>query len=140
MRMFAAARSTAAFVALLTTVACGAETPTEPDPVYELKSASFSGSIASGESKGFVFTVTNPGAVTVMITALSPVSTLTMGLGLGAWDAAALTCTAQLSTSSATVNVAFTGNPSGAGDYCVSIFDVGNIQATTDFQLSLTHY
>ena len=143
MRAPAAARFIAVFAALVASIACGAQTPTEPStpaPVYELKTSTFPGTLTTGGSAGFPFTVVNPGAINLSITELAPVNTLTMGLALGSWDAATSTCTQQLSTNLATVNVVFNANPSAPGEYCVGIFDIGNVQVSTNFVLTVTYY
>jgi hypothetical protein len=143
MRAPAAARFVAVFAALVASIACGAQTPTEPStpaPVYELKTSTFPGTLTTGGSAGFPFTVVNPGAINLSITELAPVNTLTMGLALGSWDAATSTCTQQLSTNLATVNVVFNANPSAPGEYCVGIFDIGNVQVSTNFVLKVTYY
>ena len=144
MRAPAAARFAAVFVALVASIACGAAptepTPTPPAPVYELKTSTFTGKVTTGGSAGFPFTVVNPGDISLSITELAPVGTLTMGLALGSWDAAASTCTQQLTTNTATVNVVFAANPSAPGEYCVGIFDIGNVQVSSDFALKVTYY
>lgn len=139
----AAARFLAVFAALVASIACGATTPTEPTtpaPVYELKTSNFTGKLTTGGAAGFPFTVVNPGDISLSITELAPVNTLTMGLVLGSWDAVATTCTQQRSTSTATVNLVFSASPSAPGEYCVGIFDVGNVQVSTDFVLKVTYY
>jgi|SRR5436190_21313458 len=143
MRAPVAARCVAVFAALVTSIACGGTTPTEPTapaPVYELKTSTFPGNLTTGGTVGFPFTVVNPGDINLAITALAPVSTLTMGLALGSWDAAASSCTQQVSTSQATINAVYTASPSAPGEYCVGIFDVGNVQVSTDFVLTVTYY
>ena len=144
MRAPAAARFFVVFAALVASIACGATptepTPTPPAPVYELKTSTFPGALTTGGAAGFPFTVVNPGNISLSITELAPVSTLTMGLALGFWDAAASTCTQQVSTNTATVNVAYTANPSAPGEYCVGIFDIGNVQVSTNFVLTVTYY
>jgi hypothetical protein len=143
MRVPATARFAAVFAALVASIACGS-TPTEPTdppaPVYELKTSTFTGKLTTGGAAGFPFTVVNPGDISLSITELAPVNTLTMGLVLGSWDAVASTCTQQRSTSTAVVNAVFAASPSAAGEYCVGIFDVGNIQVSTDFVLKVTYY
>jgi hypothetical protein len=144
MRAPAAARFVAAFAALVASIACGGGTtptePTAPAPVYELKTSTFPGTLTTGGAAGFPFTVVNPGDINLTITELAPVSTLTMGLALGSWDAAASTCTQQISTSTATINVAYAATPSAPGEYCVGIFDIGNVQVSTNFVLKVTYY
>lgn len=132
----------AGLAALLGSIGCGAKSPTQPDPapVYELKTSTFTGTVKAGESVGFPFTVVNPGDIGVSITELGPISTLMMGIGLGFWDAATSTCTQQLTTTAATLNVVFNASPSAPGEYCVGIFDTGNVQGSSDFALKVTYY
>ena len=145
MRVPATARFAAVFAALVASIACGS-TPTEPTdppaPVYELKTSTFTGKLTTGGAAGFPFTVVNPGDISLSITELAPVNTLTMGLVLGAWDAVASTFQAVFGgiISTAVVNAVFAASPSAAGEYCVGIFDVGNIQVSTDFVLKVTYY
>ena len=135
---------TAALTMLLASWGCGgSSTPTEPDPVtYEQKTETYTGKLNAGETKPFHFTVTNPGDIQAAITSLSPISTLTMGLNLNFWDAVAEACPrSNVSTDVARVNAAISGTPQQAGEYCVSIFDVGNIPvAGTDFTITVLHY
>ena len=63
-----------------------------------------------------------------------------MGIGMGFWDPATSICTQQLATDTATLNVAFAASPSSPGEYCVAIFDTGNVQVRSDFTLTVTHY
>ena len=134
---------TAALTLLMASWGCGSSsTPTQSTPVtYEQKTETYSGTLKVGETKPFHFTVTNPGSLDAAITSLSPVSTLTMGLNLGAWDPATETCPrSSVSTEVARVNAAISGTPQQAGEYCVSIFDVGNVQSATDFTITVLHY
>jgi hypothetical protein len=135
---------TAALTLLLASWGCGSSTstPTESTPVtYEQKTETYTGTLNVGEEKPFHFTVTNPGSLQAAVTSLSPVSTLTMGLNLGAWDSVGETCPrSTVSTEVARVNTAISGTPQQAGEYCVSIFDVGNVQSATDFTITVLHY
>ena len=142
MNAFAAAKLSALTAVLIASAACGSTpTPTQPDaPVYELKTETFSGNVKVGGTVAFPFTVVNPGQIQVAITALAPTSTLTMGIGLGFWDPATLTCPQQASNPSATLGVAYGANPGSAGEYCVAIFDVGNVSVSSDFTLTVLHY
>ena len=124
--------------ALLFTIGCGS-TPTEPDPVYELKTETYTGSLTTGGSSAFHFTVVNPGDINLAITQLNP-NTLTMGLELGYWDELSAACISDLKTSTATLNAVFAATPDSPGEYCVTIADVGNVQTTAEFTLTVTHY
>jgi hypothetical protein len=143
MNAFSAVKLSALTAVLVAATACGSTptTPTQPDaPVYELKTETFSGNVKVGGTVAFPFTVVNPGQIQVGITALAPTSTLTMGIALGFWDPAALTCTQQLSNPTATLGVPYAANPSAPGEYCVGIFDTGNVTVSSDFTLTVTHY
>ncbi len=140
----ASARSAAAILVailmMMGSLACGsAQTPTEPAPVYEQKTETYTGTINTGGNAAFDFTVSNPGNIVAKITELSPVSTLTMGLWLGYWDAPNSSCTQDI-TASVTLNVTVSGAPPGPAQYCVGISDVGNVQAPTTFTIVVTHY
>ena len=136
---------TAAIGASLTFVACGSggTTPTSPTTptTYPQKTESYNGSIAPGETKWFHFTVENPGSLDAAITSLSPVSTLTMGLYLGGWDATNEACSkSNIFSDGARLNLVLSGTPQAAGEYCVAIYDVGNLQSSSDFGLTVLHY
>jgi hypothetical protein len=135
----------AAFVGLVVASGCGstASNPATSTPpvTYEQKTETYSGTLASGETKPFHFTVTNPGSLDAAITALAPVSTLTMGLYLGGWDATTETCPkSSVFNDASRLNLALSGTPQQAGEYCVAIYDVGNVQSRTDFTLTVLHY
>jgi hypothetical protein len=133
----------AALTVLLGAWGCGSSTtPTTSTPVtYEQKTETYTGSINIGETKPFHFAVTNPGSLDVAITSLAPVSTLTMGLYMGGWDPLTETCgRSSIDSPSARVNLTLSGTPQQAGEYCVAIYDVGNLQGAADFTLTVLHY
>ena len=138
MRFFAA--RLAVVLVVVGSVACGAKAPTQPDPVFELKTKTFTGNVLKSGRVGFPFTVVNPGDISVAITSLGPTSTLVMGIGLGFWEPATTTCVDQLTTNVATLNLAFAASPSSPGEYCVAIYDIGNVVVSSDFTLTVTHY
>lgn len=137
-------RLAAVSAALVGSIACGGnKTPTEPTPpapVYELKTSTFTGAVMTGGTVGFPFTVVNPGKISISITELAPVSTITMGIGLGFWDTAASTCIQQLQAPAATLNVVYEADPSSPGEYCAAIYDIGNVQVSTNFTFKVTYY
>ena len=141
MKKRARARLAVATVIVLSSLACGgtASTPTEPAPVYEQKTETYTGTLNTGDGAAFGFTVANPGDIVAKITELSPVSTLTMGLSLGYWDTTTSRCSQDI-TASVTLNTTLTGSPPGPATYCVGVYDVGNVQAPTTFTIVVTHY
>jgi hypothetical protein len=132
-------RGTVVIVLSLLAVGCGGSTPTDPEPVYPQKTEVFSGSLELLGKSPFPFTVENPGSIQVAITSLTPVAAV-MGLRLGGWDVTTSVCNSQLETTQATVNAVFSGTPNAPGQYCVEIFDLGNLQSASDFTVTLTHY
>jgi hypothetical protein len=122
---------------------CGSstDTPTAQTPVtYTKLTETYTGTVAVGETKAFHFPVTNPGQLDATITALGPLSSLTMGLNLGGWDPTTETCPKLLYTDAARLNQLLSGTPQSAGEYCVSIYDVGNVQTPAEFTLTINHY
>jgi hypothetical protein len=128
---------------LLGSWACGgsSSTPTSSSPTsYPQTTETFSGSMSPGEIKPFHFAIVNPGSLDAAITTLNPVNSLTMGLQLGIWDATAGSCSKSVFTDAARISLVLSGTPQAAGEYCVAIYDVGNLQTATDFVLTVQHY
>jgi len=123
---------------------CGGSnaTPTTPTtPVtYPQLTETYTGTVAAGETKAFHFPITNPGSLDATITALAPLSTLTMGLNLGGWDVTTETCPKILFSDAAKLNAVLSGTPQSAGEYCVSIYDVGNLSTPSEFTITVKHY
>ncbi len=142
MKNRAGAQFAAVSVIVMNSLACGG-TPTQPDPVpapvFEQKTETYTGTLNAGGGAAYHFTVANPGNIVARITQLAPVATLTMGLSLGFWDDATSLCSQDINNA-VTLNATVTGAPSGPDEYCVGIFDIGNLQLPTDFTLVVTHY
>ncbi len=58
-----------------------------------------------------------------------------MGLSLGFWEDTTSLCSQEI-PNAVTLNTAGSGPPCGPDEYCVGIFDVGNLQASVTFTLS----
>jgi hypothetical protein len=112
--------------------ATASPTPT-PAPITE----NFSGAIDKNGAVTFTFTVTAPGTITASLTSLSPVATLAIGISIGTWDGTV--CSASLSNDNARVSDQLTGNTSVTGSYCIRVYDVGNITATEQVAVTVTH-
>lgn len=109
--------------------------PTGPDPVYTTDT--YTGTLNAGETGTHPFTARTGGSITITLTALSPNSTMLMGIGLGTWNGMA--CNVTLATSAATQGSAFNASATSAGNYCVTIYDIGNITEATNYTVTLTH-
>ena len=104
---------------------------------------SFSGTIKPGGGAYHTFTVTQAGTVSATLTSLSPQTTIQMGLGIGTVTGAV--CTLVSYASNVTIGGAVqaaTGTAQGTvsvGSCCVMIFDVGNVEDSDDYAITVAH-
>ncbi len=119
---------------------------TEPsDPVeVELVTEVFNGSFEQGGSSFHSFTVTQIANTEATINALEPVPTLTVGLAVGNVVSAADiedSCVPFASDRSVRAGESFLIAALDPGDYCISVFDVGNVfpDATVTYELTVVH-
>jgi len=126
---------------------CGGDnsnnTPTGPTPeaVTETISSSETNPATPLNPNGgrtHPFRVQQAGRVTATLTALSPDDTRTVGLSLGTWNGQV--CQILLANDAAKVNVVVTGNAQQTGDFCVRIYDIGDLTASTDYTIVVTHF
>ena len=96
----------------------------------------FNGTVASTGFDSHSFTVSNNGDVVATLTALSPQSTITVGFGLG--QPTSTGCSLYSYSESARVGSVLSGTI-GAGTYCVTVYDVGNIQGSDTYTLTVLH-
>ena len=92
-----------------------------------------------GTDNGNHFTVHAAGNISVALTKLSPLSTVTLGLGLGVYDASTSTCSLQLTSDAAKLNLVLSASVGVAGEICVGVYDVGNLSAPSDYEVTITH-
>jgi hypothetical protein len=97
----------------------------------------FSGSLAGGAAASFPFTVAGKGLVSATLTSLGPDSPLLVGFALGNWTGAL--CSVVISNTSASQGAVVSGEVTGAGAVCVGVYDVGNLQATLPFSITVVH-
>jgi hypothetical protein len=99
----------------------------------------FTGTVNQNGSVIFTFTVAQGGPVAVTLTALSPNASTAVGLGIGT-PSGTTACTLMNSTSAAiagaTPQVTAT---EAAGTYCVKVYDVGNLTATSTVTVTVAH-
>jgi hypothetical protein len=96
----------------------------------------FSGTVAATGFDTHSFTVTNSGNVDVTLTGLLPQATITVGFGIG--QPSATGCSLLSYSESARVGSVLSGTIS-PGSYCVSVYDIGNIQGSDSYTLTVTH-
>lgn len=135
-----------ALLALSISIGCSDnDSPTapveEPEPV-PMVTDTFGGNLALGETSCHVFTAVNVGNAEMKITELTPLSTLTLGLGLGRDDGDDTTpCSYFASDQSVRIGNTLQSQLIELGDYCVCIFDVGNVfpDQTVAYTIEVVH-
>jgi hypothetical protein len=110
--------------------------PNAPTPVAVTET--FSGNLNPNGGRTHPFAVQQAGAVSVKLTALSPDNTVTVGLSLGTWNGQV--CQIILRNDAALLNATVIGTAQQTGQFCASIYDVGQLSASTDYSLDITHF
>jgi len=118
------------------TGACGGSTTTPTTPAAPIVTETFSGTLAAGGVSFHNITVTQASTLTMTLTAFSPQTTITVGLGIG--TPSGTTCTI-ISTSETTKLGSVLSGTIAAGAYCVEIYDIGNLQSSNDYTITVTH-
>ena len=134
-------------VALTLTVgACSGSTSTDSSltsPSATLVTESFSGSITQNGTAIHPFAVKTTGnSLLVGFTSVSPSSLTALGMGIGTWDGT--TCGLNLSQNdSAKVGNTGLSGTAQLGNYCIRVYDGGNITDSTitaTYTLQVQHY
>lgn len=137
----AAARALAAAACLALTAGCdnsgGNNALTGPSP--QLTTETFTGGFDTGGSAFHVFTVAVAGEVDIDLTAAGPPSTIFMGLGVGAPQNGTCALFTGGSVSTPAGAIPQLVGTAGAGQYCVAVFDVGNIAAPITYTVTVAH-
>jgi hypothetical protein len=150
----------AALAVLAVSVGCGSSSSssstTTPSPVTYTET--YSGSLAQGGSTFFTdpntgatyvvdygtsdaphhFTVHQAGNLDATLTDIQPVNSVTLGLGLGIWDSTAQSCSLQLTSSAAKLNLTLAASVSVAGELCVGVYDVQNLSSAINVTYTVT--
>ena len=85
-----------------------------------------SGTVADQGTAGHSFTVTTTGSVSITLTAVGPLTTISMGVGIGTWNGT--TCGVSVTKNdNARTGAAALAGTANAGSYCVNVYDSGNV-------------
>jgi ABC-type oligopeptide transport system substrate-binding subunit len=108
---------------------CG-DTATEPTPPPTPITETFTGEVnpAAGKTHSFITLVGGP--IVATLTAVGPDATKNVGFSLGNFNSTLNVCTAVFDNPAALQSFEFKASASTFGEYCVRIYDNGNI--TTD--------
>ena len=111
--------------------ACGTDhtTTTVTSPSAETTTEAFAGGLWQSGSVVHAFAVVATGTITVGLTSVAPLSTMSLGVAIGTWDGA--TCTAMTTVTDARAGETALKGAAAVGNYCVKIFDSGNVPSNT---------
>jgi hypothetical protein len=96
----------------------------------------FTGTLAASGSATFGVTVKTNGELDLSLTTLAPQTTITVGLGIGTPQAGQ--CALITAAENSKVGTILPAEVA-PGNYCVIIYDVGNVQGLDSFTLSVLH-
>ena len=96
----------------------------------------FNGTVGSTGFDSHSFTVNNSGDVDATLTALQPQTTITVGFGIG--QPTSTGCSLASYSESARVGSVLSGTIS-PGTHCVTVYDVGNIQGSDSYTVTVSH-
>ncbi|HKC13078.1 MAG TPA: hypothetical protein VKI41_13675 [Vicinamibacteria bacterium] len=114
------------------TGACG----TAALPTGATNTQTFTGVLSASGAFAQSVTVAGSGEIDLTLSGLTPQATITMGLGIG--QPANGTCGLLTSIENAKVG-SLVSLAVVAGSYCVVIYDLGNIQGSDTFTLTVVH-
>lgn len=116
---------------VLATLACSDDKkPTAPEITEppEMVTETFRGSVPQKSETCHFYTLGAGGSITTEIKDLQPLISITMGLAIGVpSESASEGCARVVTDDSARVFEVFLSANNPPGDYCICIFDVGNI-------------
>jgi hypothetical protein len=119
----------AALVAI--SIGCGSSSPTSPKTTTE----TYSGTLTANTTNVVYFSTSAGGTLTATLTSITPVVTIGVGLGSAIGGACAL----QYANESFTQGTVWTTSVSGAGSFCLTIYDTGNVVQSTAYTVTLVH-
>jgi len=134
--MYGRIRGIAAAIALIPLIAaCGSSTSTPTTPTTPT-TETFTGTLAQNSATTVTFSTTTSGTVLATLTSLAPLATVQLGFALGTWDGTA--CQVVLVNPAGTTGSQLQASASTKGNYCVHLYDVGNIAADAPVSYTLT--
>ena len=110
-------------------------TPTTPTatPITD----TFLGTLTVNGGVTHQFAAARSGTIQETLTALSPDSTVILGISLGTWNGN--TCQVVLAKDNATLGSIVLGTASSAGTLCARVYDVGNLTEPASYEITVVH-
>ena len=110
-------------------------TPTTPTatPITD----TFLGTLTVNGGVTHQFAAARSGTIQETLTALSPDSTVILGISLGTWNGNS--CQVVLAKDNATLGSIVLGTASSAGTLCARVYDVGNLTEPASYEITVVH-
>jgi hypothetical protein len=126
--------------------ACNDDSPSEspaptPTPVPRVTDT-FTGTFGQNGAASHSFTVSQVGDVELKLTAIAPLATLSVGMGIGQVDTTLTPpCRNFAEDANVRVNETLLSGNLAAGTYCVRVRDTGNVfpGVVVDYTVTVTH-
>jgi len=122
-----------AFVSVVMTVAlcasaCSSNTAasTTAPTAASRTTDTFSATVGQLGTTGIPFSVSSTGTVTIELTSVAPLATMSLGVGIASWDGTTCATAMTKNDNAREGGTALTGTAT-AGNYCVTVYDSGNI-------------
>jgi hypothetical protein len=126
----------------LFSAACASNTTSSATaPTAATTTETFSGTVAALATTGNPFVVSADGPVTIELTSVGPLATMSLGVGVATWDGTACGTTPISKNDNARSGVTALSGTATAGNYCVTVYDSGNVPAdgTVSFSVQVVH-
>jgi hypothetical protein len=115
---------------------CSCATNTNPTTSTTTTTDVFNGTLLPAGTDTYVVTVNGNGELDLTLTSFTPQTTITLGLGVGI--PSGTTCSLVTGVENAKAGQTLPASV-GPGSYCVVIYDVGNVQSSDAFTLTVVH-
>lgn len=128
----------AAAVAVVASACGDPKPPAAPTPVAPSITDTFSGTVFVQSQSFHEFAVKEVGGVRVSLTNVNPGAAL--GIGVGTPSTATASCLVLSSTTAvAGQTVQISGTATVPGNFCVSVFDIGNLVESVSYTIVVSH-
>jgi hypothetical protein len=120
----------------LTAWSCGGASltaPTTPTPVPQTEI--FSGTLNRNGAFTHPFIAQAGGTIAATLTTVDP--DVAIGVSLGTWNG--LACQIIIANDNAVKGITVTGTASAIGNFCVRVYDVGQVTSATAYEVSVLH-
>jgi hypothetical protein len=119
-------------------ISCGTTTPPTSPTTTPTITDTFSADLAQQGSITHNFKVNSTGEVTITLTSVSPLSTMSLGVGLMTSDGTSCIATQTANNDARANNAAALQGTAVAGNYCIRVYDSGNVPVATTVSYTVT--